>query len=409
MQMEDQKVDWDWVQRITDKILQLGKIVEIYGEVRETEPLRNYFRNGELMYDELDTYDGKFTRREIFARYLLLRVVLDQGPDPIGVGKLLKEVATSLYRQEIRIFHKPLDFFNELKISIDDILEKHKSIKDIRAEKWAKENASSPSKYNLFFAQSLRGIVPINQVLDYTIHRWGVPLCVPLLLEKDLEKEKKESAQPLVDYIERFKSAEVMARQLKDHERYGLGSAIGDKACHLFAKLYVSVFKLVKKRVNDIGWTGISYELPFDSNAGRVLFRTGFLLQWASLEEYKKWNVIQKEKGKGHTNYIRVTNIRDKSTARLTPTQDYLILLRDYLKIAEHPQKVKIQHIPNLLLYKKIKKGEDASIADFDNGLMYVGTQFCFNRQNPRCEECPLRELCRGYNQDVALIRDYTT
>ena len=63
---------------------------------------------------------------------------------------LLKDVTTHLYRNEIRIFHRPIDFFKELNISIDEILERHESVKKIRAKIWAKENYSSPSKYNLF-------------------------------------------------------------------------------------------------------------------------------------------------------------------------------------------------------------------------------------------------------------------
>jgi hypothetical protein len=33
-----------------------------------------------------------------------------------------------------------------------------------------------------------------------------------------------------------------MSQELKSNERYGLGKAIGDKACHLFAKWAVSRF-----------------------------------------------------------------------------------------------------------------------------------------------------------------------
>ncbi|MFN4227177.1 MAG: hypothetical protein ACK4F0_03435 [Candidatus Ratteibacteria bacterium] len=64
--------------------------------------------------------------------------------------------------------------------------------KEIRKHLWAKEMNSNPSKYNLFFTQSPRGIVSIKQVLDYVIHRWGVPLCCFLIMEKDLEKQNKK-------------------------------------------------------------------------------------------------------------------------------------------------------------------------------------------------------------------------
>lgn len=61
-------------------------------------------------------------------------------------------------------------------------------------------------------------LISINQMLDYEIHRWGVPLCVLLLLEKDLGE--KESTQPFVEYIESFESSEIMSRELKNHESH---------------------------------------------------------------------------------------------------------------------------------------------------------------------------------------------
>ncbi|MCX7909306.1 MAG: hypothetical protein N2560_07310 [Ignavibacteria bacterium] len=172
-----------------------------------------------------------WTRREILTRYLLLCSVLDQGPDLEGVRILLSDTVDYLYKNEIHILHKPLSFFQELGISIDTILDKHKNIKKLRAESWAKDNRTSPNKYNLFTDKT-------NQVLGFAIYRWGVPLCLPLLLEKDNAKKNKFSNEPLVDYLESFDSAEIMSQKLKDDNRYGLGKAIGDKAAHLFAKYY---------------------------------------------------------------------------------------------------------------------------------------------------------------------------
>lgn len=402
----------DFIYEITKKISDLGRNNRNIPTFYEVEPFKQYFsKEGKLRYDELDEFDGGFTRREILVRYLLVSVVLDQGPDMKGVGKLLNDVTSYLYRREIRIFHRPLDFFKELGISIDEILNKHESVKEIRAEKWAKENNSTPSKYNLFFAQSMRGIISTKQVLDYSIHRWGVPLCVPLLLEKDLQKSNKESSQPLIDYIESWDSAEIMAQQLKDNERYGLGSAIGDKACHLFAKMYVSIYKFIKHKLNDAGWGDISYEVPFDSNAGRVLFRTGFLSEWASLKEYEYWNVIQRDKGKDGTHYIRVTNIRGKRTQNIPQIffKGYIDIVSNYLKIGRSPRSIEIQRIPNLIIYELLKEGYQYSVADFDDGLMYVGTNYCFNNEKPQCQECPLKDLCKGHKTSPSLVKDYRT
>lgn len=238
------------------KIAEIGRRYSTPPSLKEVFPFEHYCdSNGNLIRENLNKNDGLWTRREVVTRYLLVQAVLDQGPDMEGVGLLLKEVTNSLYQKEIRIFHRPLDFFKELGISIDNILAKHSGVKEIRAEDWARENNSTPIKYNLFFAQSPRGIISTKQVLDYSIHRWGVPLCVPLLLEKDGQKNQRESSEPLIEYLESHPSAEIASQQLKDDERYGLGSAIGDKGCHLFIKWYIHSFKLAKRkeRKNPLG------------------------------------------------------------------------------------------------------------------------------------------------------------
>jgi len=402
--------DLDFLIDIIKRISELGRKNRNIPLINEVKPFKHYFSDdGKLKYDEIDDDDEGFSRREILARYLLVNVVLDQGPDIIGVRMLLRDVTTNLYEKGIKIFHNPLDFFKELDISINEILTRHKSIKDIRAEEWAMKNNSTEQKYNLFFAQSNRGIVSTKQVLDYSIHRWGVPLSFFLLLEKDYKTK-----QPLIDYLESWESAEIMAQQLKDHERYGLGSAIGDKACHLFAKMYINIFNLVKNKRDNPGWSGISYEIPFDSNAGRVLFRTGFLLKLATLEDYENWEVIQKGEGKGRANYIRVTNIRGKKTDIISQEsenfKDYREIITKYLKIGMKPKSVEIQRIPNFLIYKlNISTNYNYSIADFDDGLIYIGTNYCFNHENPNCDLCPLQNICKAHNEDEELIKKYTT
>lgn len=272
---------------------------------------------------------------------------------------------------------------------------------------WAKINNSKPTKYNLFFTQSIRGIVPIKQVLDYGIHRWGVPLCVPLLLEKDISEKMSKMEQPLVEYIEGFLSSEIASKEIKNHERYGLGSAIGDKACHLFIKWYIHTFNLSSKRTE--GWSKWSYEPPFDSNTGRVLFRTGFLLSLAKLEDYKNWGVIQKGKGKSGSNYIRVTNIRGKKIQIKIDDKEIHknykeIVLKHFKTRKKSPTTIEIQQLPNAILLNS-KFG----IGDFDDGLIYIGTNFCFNHEKPKCNDCPLNRICRGFRKDRSLIIDYRT
>ncbi len=396
-----------FIKELVFKIAEIGKRSQHINapDLKNVEPFKHFFdKKGRLKPDELDTMDGAWTKREILTRYLLLNIVLDQGPDIPGVRELLKTVTNALYRKEIRIFHRPLDFFRELNISIDEILKKHDSIKTLRADIWAKQNNSNSSKYNLFFAQSQRGIVSINQVLDYGIHRWGVPLCVPLLLEKDLAG-KIETRQPLVDYLESFSSAEVTSMRIKNHERYGLGSAVGNKGCHLFTKWYIHTFHLSSRK--DVGWSEWSYEVPFDSNVGRVLFRTGYLLSLADLDYYQSWNVIQQKKNKPH--YIRVTNIRGKKVQKDIDDEEikknYKDVLLNHLKTRKRePTTIEIQQMPNAILLNS-KFG----IGDFDDGLIYIGTNFCINDERPKCSKCPLNSICKGFNGNEFLITDYLT
>lgn len=402
-------MDLKFLLELVEKVCEIGLKYRDYSYYKEIEIFENYFNDSALKIDKLDKQDGKFNRKEILSRYILVNVILDQGPDIKGVKIFLKNFIDELYRKEIRILHKPIDFFKELNISIDELIKQHNSIKGIRANEWAAENKTKPSKYSLFFAQSQRGIVP-NKVLDYAIHRIGVPLSLFYLLEKDYENQNEDIKEVFVDYLESFPSVEIMTKNLKNHNRYGLGNAIGDKACHLFAKLYVSILKLVEKI--DKGWSNISYELPFDSNAGRVLFRTGFLFELTDENSYINWNIIQKGKGKEKTNYIRVTNIRGKKIQLQNQSNlldDYKIIIKDYFKEKRRLNGIEIQRFPNLLIYKiNNEKNKDYSIADFDDGLINIGLNYCFNHKYPNCNICLINNLCKGY-KNRKLIEEYTT
>ena len=267
------------------------------------EPFRHYFdRSNNLKWEEIDYQDGSLTRREALTRFLLLNAVLDQGPDIVGLRQMLIQVTNELYRREVRFLHKPISFFQEIGLAIDEILTQHENVSAVRATLWAQENKSNPNRYNLFMDNS-------RQVLGYAVFRWGVPLALPYLLEKDaLNKAQEPSANLLLDYLESHSSTEKMTIQLKDHPRYGLGKAIGDKAAHLFGKWVVSSFHIARQ--SGPAWDGFSYEVPYDSNAGRVLWRTGYLLKWAKKKTYQNHSVLQPGAGKGGKTYIRVTNLR---------------------------------------------------------------------------------------------------
>ena len=383
------------------KIAECGKKNSSSPALDEIEVFKYYFDdNHNLDYRLLNERDGSCTRRELILRFLLLSAVIDQGPDIIGVRKLLIDVTNSLYRKEVRFLHTPLSFFSELGLSIDSIIDAHTSIKGIRAAIWAKENQSSAIRYNLFMDNS-------NQALNYAIFRWGVPLALPMLLAYD-NKDIDVNPNLLTDYLETYKSAEEMSDKLKSHERYGLGKAIGNKASHLYAKWMISSVKLNRRK--DSGWSDWSYEVPYDSNAGRVLWRTGYFEKWASLEEYKKKSVVQPNRGKGGTNYLRITNIRGIKTST-DLSKHYIELYNDLctklLKTHKRtPKTIEIQRIQHLFL---MESKEKFSVADFDDGLIWIGTNFCFNHSTPLCHQCPINTLCEGFNHQPELIQNYRT
>lgn len=374
------------------RLAKIGRARSTSLSLNQIQPFKHFFnKKGALLTKELDELDGRWTRREILARYLMLSAVLDQGPDSGGINLMLTKVINELYKQEIRIFHRPIDFFKEIGISVDNILKSHSAVKKVRAVLWAKANKSNPDKYNLFLDNS-------KQVLNYAIFRWGVPLVVPLLLEKD--------SSNLIEYLEKWPSSEIMSQQLKDHERYGLGKAIGDKAAHLFAKWYVQTFKLARK--TGPSWGNLSFELPLDSNVGRVLFRTGWLSRFASLKKLKDWTVIKKGEGKGGTNHIQVTNLRGKRPKSVNKNknmlEDNVAVCRDYLKTRVNPRSIEIQQIPNILLLDT-----DYGISDLDDGLMKIGTKYCLNHERPKCDKCLINDVCEGYQKSPELIKNFRT
>ncbi len=394
------------LQSITDlvrSIAQSGRQNPSRPPVHQAEPFGHFFiANNTLDIQGLDKRDGACTRRELLLRFLLLCAVLDQGPDLTGVRQLTIEVTNSLYREEIRFLHRPADFFKEIGLAIDEILRKHETIKGMRAEIWGMENHANPNKYNLFIDNS-------KQALNYAIFRWGVPLALPLVLDRDTH-DKQKRATVLIDYLESWPSAETMSQQLKDHQRYGLGKAIGDKACHLFAKWMVSSFGLTRKV--ERGWGPFSFEVPFDSNAGRVLWRTGYLLHWASENYYMRAKVIQPGMGKQGLNYLRVTNIRGleaEQTLSVPLRKAYAEIAVNHLKShRRQPAKVEIQRIQHALLLEEYEHS-GLSVANFDDGLIFIGTNFCFNHSSPLCFRCPIQPLCEGYQVNNKLISDYRT
>ena len=390
----------DDIQKISDlvtKVAQIGANNPLKPPIDNIKAFEDFFSDGKLDIENLDVMDGCCTRREILARFLLLCAVLDQGPDISGIRDLLSRVTNELYEKNIRIFHAPLDFFKEMQISIDQILKNHETIKTERAKDWADKNETTEGKYNLFMDGG-------KQSLSYAIFRWGVPLALPYVLGR--KSGAKASPTTLLDYLETWESAEKMSQEIKDHNIYGLGKAIGDKACHLYAKWIVSSFSLSRHKCD--AWGKYSFEVPYDSNAGRVLWRTGYLLRLANEDEYKSKQVVNHNKGKHDKHYIRVTNIRGMKIScdlHSDIQDDYRDLCVNHLKTHKRgPKTIEIQRLQHVFLMNS-----EYGVAEFDDGLIHVGREYCHNHKNPDCKNCPLKNICEGFNKKPELIEDYRT
>ena len=170
------------------------------------------------------------------------------------------------------------------------------------------------------------------------------------------------------------------------------------------------------RRSHELSWQGLSYEVPYDSNAGRVLWRSGYLLHWASKDDYQRYQVLQPQRGKGGTTYIRVTNIRGKPLGQgrqLPPEvkEAYDEVCTQHLKThCRAPKTVEIQRVQHAyLLLLNQQQAQPLAAGHLDDGLIFIGTTYCFNHVEPDCRNCPLSDLCRGYNEDRALIIAYRT
>jgi adenine-specific DNA glycosylase len=84
---------------------------------------------------------------------------------------------------------------------------------------------------------------------------------------------------------------------------------------------------------------------------------------------------------------------------------DYAKISIDYLKTKKrNPSEIEIQQIPNVLLLNS-----GYGIGDLDDGLIYIGTNYCYNHDQPLCNKCPIKNLCLGYKQRKDLISNYRT
>lgn len=87
----------------------------------------------------------------------------------------------------------------------------------------------------------------------------------------------------------------------------------------------------------------------------------------------------------------------------------YLLIVLCHMGTAKRlPHKFKIARIPQAYLYGGFPAA-GLDLANFDDGLIHIGRHYCFNHDQPRCEQCPIGRYCEGYQSNPRLITDYRT
>lgn len=336
--------------------------------------------SGEMDRNKLHENDSEGIEfSEMLARYLFLKAVLDQGPDMEGVRIFLERIINSLYGKGIKFLHSPSDFFSNMGEVFKVVSEEHSKIKEERGKMWAKsQNSKREKSYNLFLENS-------KQISSYVMGRFGAPLAIIEVL--------KEKNKGLLALFKEQKSAESLSKFIKENEFYGLGKGIGNKAAHLLVKWLLYTYGILDSTSN--AWKQNSYELPLDSNAGRVLFMTGFFDHFLiGLNNPDIFVGFEQEKGSDY--YIYVTRaFRGKKAEKLDEDETKAIEKKIRILFSSRIRSIQVQWIVNYL-----SEVTGSTVGAIDDGLMKIGTSYCINRGNQICSECEIGDLCKSRDDD---------
>lgn len=350
---------------------------EIISKFKEIDLFSDFIdENGNIIKEKLEEKNNNISNKELLIRYIYVSCVLDQGGDPKGQRLLLNYVTNELYKKNIRFLHKPQDFFDNLLIISKVIREQHSIVKLKRKDDWAKENNPNnprPNSYSLFRIERTSS----SQLTPYVLFKWGVPLMNIMKIQKKFGS--------LFDYVSSFPNPQDAVYKIRTDKEFGLGRAIGWKADFLFIKYIIHVFELISKK----GWSKNSFEVPFDSNIGRVLFRLGYVDYFLNKKVKKKTLKKRKEGIHLEANELRNKNIKERIIPSIS--QIYQDLKNLVLPIDPPKTKPGFQFTINWFLNNI--NDPDLTIGSFDDLLMYIGTKFCKNK-SPDCKNCPLNSKC---------------
>jgi len=316
--------------------------------------------------------------KELLTNFLYLNAVMDQGRDPEGVKELLVRVTNVAYDKNIRFLHDPDAFFKNPRFFTKTLREEHESVKKERAR-----ISGLGTRYNLFD----------TKINPYTMHRWGtVMLCLKKLYEDD---------KTLLSYIMEAGRADNIPNLVRNDDLYGLGNAIGYKACRLFIKWIIHTFPIIESA--DLRWGPNSYEIPLDSNVGGVFMRSGLLFLFASedeLWESRCW--IEQTNGRVNLSAQRLNDLRIPAGKGKVEGGQIEAELSELLQNWGVRKRNLIKSL-NAFVLRLNKKGVNVGIGQIDDGFMHIGQNFCKREGTPLCGKCPLGNLCLANNKEILL------
>ena len=86
----------------------------------------------------------------------------------------------------------------------------------------------------------------------------------------------------------------------------------------------------------------------------------------------------------------------------------YVEIATEHMKThTRPPRKVEIQRIQHAYLLEDYEN-TGLGVADFDEGIIHLGTRYCFNHEALLCQKCPIGPLCEGRSRRD-LIENYRT
>lgn len=362
-------LDFNTGEKIIKKIVKIGVKNFISHGISSCKILKRISKKIENS-KQLDSSD-----KELLTNFLYLNAVMDQGRDSLGVKELLIRVTNEAYSNNIRFLHNPDNFFKNPRFFTETLSDEHKQVKQYR------------SKVLMISGYSLFG----TKINPYTMYRWGtVMLCLKKLYEDN---------KTLLSYIMGARRANSITDLIRNDDEYGLGNAIGFKACKLLTKWIIHTFPIIES--TDPKWDQNSYEIPLDSNVGGVFMRSGLLFLFTNAKELwesRCW--IKQNNGRVNLSAQRLNDLKiTKNTAIENELNE--ILKRWSLR------RRNLMKALNAFILKLNKRNIKATIGQLDDGFIYIGRNFCKRESKPLCNKCPLKNLCLANKKEHLLKTQY--